>query len=135
MILFSVLAVSVIAAELTFFLIHKKQMSTVRASSATSLVFAVLVSALPISFVGALQAAFFGATFVGMTDKSRMGWKRVFMASLIFGLIFTFLIPLVKGYGGGLGAAAFAACAVVYAMDKFVRKLKTHFAYKEKTQQ
>ncbi|MNK98213.1 hypothetical protein D3C87_1185720 [compost metagenome] len=126
MMLLSVLFVAAIGAELTFYLIHKKHVSTVRASSASSLLFALSALALQLPFGNVLPAAFFGATFVGMTDKSRLGYKRVFAASLIFGLIFTFLIPLAQGFGGGLGAAAFVSCAVVHlagkAMIKFMSR-------------
>jgi hypothetical protein len=123
MILCCVLLSAILGAQVTYFLIHKRHMPTVRASSGPALMFALLVGTLNIPFVGALQAAFFGATFVGMTDKSRLGWKRVFLASVIFGLIFTFLIPFAKGIGGGLGAAAFVSSAVVYTIGKIVKKL------------
>lgn len=94
MMLLSVLVVAALGAEITFFLIHKKHVSTVRASSAATLVFALSALALQFPYGNVLPAAFFGATFVGMTDKSRLGAKRVFVASMIFGLIYTFLIPL-----------------------------------------
>lgn len=113
---------AILGAQVTYFLIHKVHMPTVRASSASTLIFALIVGALNISFVGALQAAFFGATFVGMTDKSRLGWKRVLLASLIFGVVFVFLIPLAQGFGGGLGAAAFFSSSVVYSAGKMLRK-------------
>lgn len=122
MMLLSVLAVAVLGAEITFFLIHKAHWPTVRASSAATLVFASLIGLLHVPFVGALQAAFFGATFVGMTDKSRLGWKRVLLASLIFGMIFVFLIPLAQGFGGGLGAAAFVSSSVIYSVSKVLMK-------------
>lgn len=124
--LLSVLLVAAIGAELTFYLIHKKHVSTVRASSASTLLFALSALVLQLPFGNVLPAAFFGATFVGMTDKSRLGSKRVFAASMIFGMIFTFLIPLAQGFGGGLGAAAFVSCAFVHlagkAMIKFMSK-------------
>lgn len=121
----SVLLVSILGAEITYHLIHKFHQPTVRASSLSALLFALAISAMNISFGGALQAAFFGATFVGMTDKSRLGWKRVFVASLIFGLIFVFLIPLAKGIGGSLGTAAFVSSSAVYLLGKVVLKRKT----------
>ncbi len=124
MMLLSILGVAILGAEITFFLIHKGHMSTVRASSGTSLIFALMIGATSIPFAGALQAAFFGATFVGMTDQSRLGWKRVFVASMIFGLIFVFLIPLAKGFGGGLGAAAFVSSSAVYFLSKAVEKVR-----------
>jgi uncharacterized membrane protein len=123
MMLFSVLLIAILGAEITFYLIHKKHISTVRASSASTLIFAVSAVALQLPFGNVLPAAFFGATFVGMTDKSRLGAKRVFAASLIFGLIFTFLIPFAQGFGGGLGAAAFVSCSIVHFAGRFMLKV------------
>ncbi|WP_374000266.1 hypothetical protein [Bdellovibrio bacteriovorus] len=122
MMIFGILLASVLGGLATFFLVHRARVSTVRASSGVSLIFSLLVSLLPVPFVGALQASFFGATFVGMTDSSRMGWKRVLLASLLFGLIFVFLVPLAKGIGGGLGAAAFVSSSAIYFVDRLVRK-------------
>jgi hypothetical protein len=85
MMLLSVLLVAALGSGLTFYLIHKKHVSTVRASSASTLVFALSALVLQLPFGNVLPAAFFGATFVGMTDKSRLGAKRVFAASMIFG--------------------------------------------------
>ncbi|WP_413560632.1 hypothetical protein [Bdellovibrio sp. HCB209] len=120
--LLGVLLVSMVSAQITYHLIHKWHWATIRASALPTLIFVILLSLLDINLDGALRAAFFGATFVGMTDKSRLGWRRVLLASIIFGLVFTFLIPLAKGIGGGLGAAAFAGSAVVYALTNFVKK-------------
>lgn len=122
MILACLIAASILGAEITYYLIHKRKWPAVRASSAPSLVFAVLIGFTNLPFVLGLQAAFFGATFVGMTDKSRLGWKRVLLASVVFALILYYLIPLVKGFGGGLGAAAFVSSAAIYTVDKIFRR-------------
>ncbi|WP_413586930.1 hypothetical protein [Bdellovibrio sp. HCB274] len=123
MTLAGVMAVSVVSAQTTYFLIHKKHWPTVRASAFPTLLFVVFLQLSGINWDGALQGAFFGATFVGMTDKSRFGWKRVLIASIVYSMVFTFLIPLAKGIGGGLGTAAFASCAVVYFLVKLAKKL------------
>ncbi|WP_148278830.1 hypothetical protein [Bdellovibrio bacteriovorus] len=125
MMIFLVMLLSFLGAELTFFLIHRYHFPTVRASSGLTLVFAGFLALFNLPFVGVLQAAFFGATFVGMTDRSRMGWKRVFLASQIYGLIYFFLIPFARGFGGGLGAAAFVSIATVYSADKILRKARS----------
>lgn len=123
MTLLGVVLVSIISAQITYYLIHQRHWPTIRASAFPALVFAILLTLLDVNWGGALRAAFFGATFVGMTDKSRLGWRRVLIASVIFGFVFTFLIPLAKGIGGGLGAAAFAACSVVLALTNVAKKL------------
>ncbi|XGC79812.1 hypothetical protein ACES2L_10770 [Bdellovibrio bacteriovorus] len=122
MILAWILISSVLGSQLTYFLVHKKHLTTVRASAAPALIFSLVVSSLPIPFAAPLRAGFLGATFVGMTDKSRLGWKRVFAASVIYGLVFYFLLPLVDGFGGGLGAAAFASCGFIFFLDKVFKK-------------
>ncbi|WP_413580910.1 hypothetical protein [Bdellovibrio sp. HCB288] len=124
MTLAGVLLVSILGAQATYFLIHHKHWPTVRASAFPALLFVIFLRLSGVNWDGALQGAFFGATFVGMTDKSRLGWKRVLVASLVYGVIFTFLIPLARGVGGGLGAAAFASCSVVYILTNFAKKLQ-----------
>jgi hypothetical protein len=123
MTLLGVMLVAALSAQVTYYLIHIKHWPTVRASALPTLIFVVILQHSGINWDGALQAAYFGATFVGMTDKSRLGWRRVLIASLIFSLVFTFLIPYAKGIGGGLGAAAFASCSVVYFLTNAVKKL------------
>ena len=114
--------VSVLGAQITFFLVHEKRFSTVRASSAATLVFALLTGFFATDFVLSLQAAFFGSTFVGMTSNSRMGRKRVFLASLLFAAVFICVLPSLKGLGGGLGTAAFVSSTTVYFVEKAIRK-------------
>jgi len=110
--------VAALGAEITFTLIHRFRFSTIRASTLSTLIFAggIFLANFPDQRV--LQAAFFGATFVGMTDKSRLGWKRVLIASQVFALCYIFLIPLAQGVGGGLGASAFLSCAIVLGISR-----------------
>ncbi len=119
--LMTVLA-SVFGAQATFFLVHEKRFTAVRASSAATLVFALLTGFWSAPFVMAMQAAFFGSTFVGMTSNSRMGKKRVLLASLLFAFVFICVLPSLKGLGGGLGTAAFVSSTTVYFVEKALRR-------------
>lgn len=110
--------VAACGAEVTFALIHRFRFSTIRASTLSTLVFAGIIFIANFPDQRILQAAFFGATFVGMTDKSRLGWKRVLIASQIFALCYLFLIPFAQGIGGGLGASAFLSCAIVLGISR-----------------
>ncbi|AZZ38258.1 hypothetical protein CIK05_01790 [Bdellovibrio sp. qaytius] len=114
--------VAVLGTQVTFYLIHEKHVSTVRASSGASLAFALVTLLIPVSFITTLQAAFLGSTFVGMTAKSRMGKKRVFCASLLFAMIFILVIPHFQGLGGGLGTAAFISSAIVHIISNMIKK-------------
>ena len=113
---------SIAGAQVTFHLIHNRRQSAVRASSGATLAFALFTMLLPFSYITSLQAAFFGATFVGMTSNHRMGRKRVLIASLLFAVIFICIIPSLKGLGGGLGTAAFVSSAFVYFAAKMIRR-------------
>lgn len=113
---------AVIGAQATFYLIQEKHLSPVRASSASTLAFALVTLFLPVAFVTSMNASFFGSTFVGMTAKTRMGRKRVFGASLLFAVIFIFVLPYFQGLGGGLGTAAFIASAIVHATFRIFKK-------------
>ena len=116
---------SLAGAQVTFYLIHKKRLSPVRASSAATLAFALATVLLHYPFITSLQAAFFGATFVGMTSNSRMGRKRLCLAALLFAAIFTCILPSLRGLGGGLGSAAFVASSMVYFVEKALRRLRS----------
>jgi hypothetical protein len=118
----SVLGTSILGAQICFYLIHDRRMSTVRASSGSTLAFAILIGLLPIPFITTLRAAFFGATFVGMSDRSRLGRRRVLLASFIFSVIFTLLVPLFKGFGGTLGTAAFISSSAAFLFHKLAKK-------------
>ena len=113
-----IILASILGAEVTFYLIHAKRVSAVRASSGSTLAFALLTMALPLPLAASVRAAFFGATFVGMTSNTRMGKKRVLAASLLFAAIYILLVPSLKGLGGGLGSAAFVASSAVYGIQK-----------------
>ena len=113
---------AVLGAQVTFYLIQDKHVTPVRASSASTLIFALTTFILPFPFINALQASFFGSTFVGMTAKTRMGRKRVLGASLLFAAIFIFALPLFQGLGGGLGTAAFLASAAVHVAFRIFKK-------------
>ena len=115
-----IIIAAILGAEMTYHAIHKYHLPTVRASSGSTLIFALIIQAMHLPYGISLQAAFFGATFVGMTDKSRLGWKRVLFASLVFAAIYIFLIPLAKGIGGSLGTAAFVSSSVSYLFGKAV---------------
>lgn len=72
-----------------------------------------------------LQSAFLGATFVGMSETGKMSEKRLFWASLVYALIFNYVLPFNVGLGGALGFAAFTSCLFVQFMRTHVIKVST----------
>jgi hypothetical protein len=101
------------AAHLTYFLSHEKKMGPVRASSLATLAFIAFTFWIPFALIPKLQAAFFGASFVGMSDTSRLNEKQIVLASMIFSVCFYAISHFKVGLGGTLGATAFAACLMV----------------------
>jgi hypothetical protein len=49
-----------------------------------------------------------------MTDPKRLNRIQIFLSSIIFSFIFTFLISYLKGAGGVLGFSAFVSCLMVH---------------------
>ena len=106
------LLTSLLGTHITYWVSHKTRFSAIRASALSTLIFVAATSD------PRLQAAFFGATFVGMSDSSRLSEKKVLLASAIFSLIFSFLLAHLRaGIGGTLGASAFISCLLVYFFD------------------
>ena len=109
---------SFVGACSTFYLVHKKHFSTVRASSLSTIVFVFLTMFLNVDFVSRIQAAFFGATFIGMTSSNRFAYSGLFLASILFVCVYVLILPMFVGIGGGLGAAAFVASSFFYFCKK-----------------
>jgi hypothetical protein len=118
-ILVGTILVSLLGTHATYWLTHRRQMNSVRAASLASLVFVALAQASHWPFLLMLQPAFFGSTYVAMSEPIRLAERRVLLAGLVFGLILFGLerIDFLRfhgGVGGTLGGTAFVACICVY---------------------
>jgi hypothetical protein len=49
-----------------------------------------------------------------MTDPTRLSRLQIFLSSLIFSFIFSFMVVYLKGAGGVLGFSAFMSCLIVH---------------------
>lgn len=125
--LFIILIISQIAAQSTHSLALTKYFGSVRASSFLSLVFIAITSFFTIPESGTLQAAFLGASFIGMTDPERLSRLQIGFSSVIFSFIFYFLIHYLKGAGGILGFSAFMSCLTTHFIWQFVFHWKLKF--------
>jgi len=113
---FLIVLSSLLGAHLTYWCTHTstRKMNAIRASALLTLIFVALTFPLPFVFIPKLQAAFYGATFVGMSEPHRLSEKMVLLASALFSLIFCYLLRFQGGIGGTLGASAFLACLLVH---------------------
>lgn len=118
-VLLGTILVSLLGTHATYWLTHRRRMSSVRAAGLSSIAFVALAWASHWPFLLALQPAFFGATFVAMSEPFRLAEKRVLAAGVVFALILFGLqqidfLHFHGGLGGTLGGAAFVACICVY---------------------
>lgn len=113
-----ILFVSQLATQMTHHYSLNPVIGPIRASSGLTLLFIGLTSAFSDPLILTLQAVFLGSSFVGMTDPQRLQRKQLVLASLIFCLIFNFLIIYLKGFSGTLGLSAFISCLITYGIEK-----------------
>ena len=113
------LLTSLLGTHATYWLTHRRRMNVVRAGNLATVVFIALAQLSHWPFLLALQTAFFGGTFVAMSEPFRLSERRVLLAGFVFGLILFGLeridfLHFHGGIGGTLGGTAFVACIGVY---------------------
>lgn len=100
----------------TGYLIRKKEMPAVRASSLVTLIATSLVMMFDMKSGNRIAPVILGSTFVGMSEPHRLGYRSLAIASVVFALLFYFVVPFNPGFGGALGLAAFCSCILIYGM-------------------
>jgi hypothetical protein len=127
-----VIIISQVAAQATHALALTKYFGSVRASSFLTLIFIGLTSLFSFPEASLLQAAFLGSSFIGMTDPERLSRLQIFFASVIFSLIFYFLLHYLKGPGGILGFSAFVSCLLTHFVWQVAAHPRLRFRRPEK---
>ena len=126
--LLAMILISIVAAHSTYWCTHSRKMGPVRAAGFTTLVFLGVSTLLSGTMLPSLATTFYGATFVGMSEPSRLKERSVLAASICFALIFTWLkkiefVHFQGGVGGTLGATAFVSCLIVYWAQFLVARM------------
>lgn len=114
------IAVAILCTFATSWLIRKKNFSPVRASSLLTVFAVSTIMLFDMEMGNKIAPVILGATFVGMSESERMGFKSLTFASIVFSLTFFYLVPFNPGFGGALGLAAFCSCIMVYTMKKIL---------------
>ena len=123
-----IITVSLLGGGATFGLSRLPYSNAIRASSVSTLCFyGVLLCITNAETAQSLSAWFFGGSFVGMSDRSRLLWWEVLIASGIFGVLGALLLPLLEGVDGALGVCAFVSVVIVYLCRKGITALKIKF--------
>lgn len=118
------LSVAVVAAFGTHHLAQINKYGSVRSSSLLTLAFCLITYPISHEIIASLQAAFFGASFVGMALPTRLSKMQLFVASLTFSFIYVFLIHHLAGIGGALGFSAFVSCLITQIPNPCKASLK-----------
>lgn len=119
------ISVAILCTFATSWLIRKKNFSPVRASSLLTVIVVSSIMLFDMELGNKIAPVILGATFVGMSESERMGFKSLTLASIVFALTFFYLVPFNPGFGGALGLAAFCSCILIYFMKKmFLKKRK-----------
>lgn len=119
-----VLLTSVLGAIICFEASKFQKLGALRASALSTLVFGFVLYLVGIREEVYL-AAFYGASFAGMSCPTRFARLGIALSGLVFGLLFTLLVPHLQGYGGALGVSAFVSvCSVLLAQILFTKIAK-----------
>lgn len=117
-----ILLLTFFSMVLTLRLINFSGFPPVRASGLVTLVVVgAMTLSLPQNLSSAYGGAVLGGSFVGMTEFTRLRYKGLVGASLLFACCYYFLLPYNKGFGGILGLFAFLSCLVVYKISALLR--------------
>jgi hypothetical protein len=119
---------SLLGTHATYWLAHRRKMNSIRASGLSTLLFLAVAQSSHWAPLLAMRAAFFGGTFVAMSEPFRLSEWKVLAAGFVFGLIFFGLqrsdfVHFHGGMGGTLGGTAFVACIFVYWLQWVLTKL------------
>ncbi len=104
---------ALIGAYSTYILAHHNRFDGIRASAATSIIAYSILSLSAVN-VELYSVAFFGGTFIGMSAPKRFGSFTLAISSLLFAMLFEYLLPRLQGYGGALGLSAFLSVCVCH---------------------
>ena len=97
----------------TFFLAKHDRLGAIRASTILS-IFAYLLFSLIAFQPEFYSTLFFGGTFIGMSAPKRFGVYTLFFTSILFSLLFFYLVTLLNSFGGALGVSAFLSVCICH---------------------
>lgn len=122
-----IILVSLLASQITLYIVKKYQFNTIRVSSGLTLIFLLLMESVDSEISNTLCASFLGSTFLGMSNQEIFSERDLVFVSLIFSLIFYFVLPFNIGLGGALGTSAFVSCAIIRLSYKLSIVLSPYF--------
>jgi hypothetical protein len=108
-----IIFISILGSVSTYYFYNSHHQSPIRMSAFLSLVVAYVFfwfpDFLPDDLSESIPYVFMGSTFVGMTSASIMNINWIALSGFLFGILILLLQEAFVGFGGKLGAIAFAA--------------------------
>jgi hypothetical protein len=114
-------------AIITFKLSSLRFIGPIRASSGTTLIFALIVKLFPFEWPTYTEVLFFGGTFIGMTGVERMFRFTLPLSCVLFNIYFFSITPYLKGIGGALGLGAFLSVSLTALLGWGYRSQKNKY--------
>ncbi|MEL0647938.1 hypothetical protein V6248_10940 [Pseudoalteromonas agarivorans] len=105
--------IALLGSFLTFYLAKHNRFDGIRASASLSIIAYLILSTLNLN-PNLYSVVFFGGTFIGMSAPHRFGVYTVASSSILFSLLFEYLVPKLDGYGGALGISAFLSVCICH---------------------
>lgn len=127
----AILGVAMVSVPLTYWLSERWKFGAVFASAVPSaaLVFGanLLDASLQLKVIP-LGTAWFGASFAGMTSMERLAGRRwtLPLIGLIYGFLSLHSGPLLRGFGGGLGATALVSVLAAFGIARCSGRKPVH---------
>ncbi len=122
----TIIAVSLVAAVITYVLSIRLKQGPVIASALVGVVAGAMLPLIN-DFGLTLAVAAYGASFVGMSNQKRLPDERyLVLAGILFGLIYVFSAPYFTGAGGKLGTIAFASTLSVGGIKMIFDNIKVN---------
>ncbi|MBU2917666.1 hypothetical protein KO505_06790 [Psychrosphaera sp. F3M07] len=104
---------ALLGAFSTFYLARHHRFDGISASALLSIVAYLILYAVDMT-PDLYAIVFFGGTFIGMSAPHRFGVYTISSASIIFSILFEYLVPVFDGYGGALGMSAFLSVCICH---------------------
>lgn len=105
--------IALLGAFLTFFLARHNLFNAIRASASLSIIAYLIFYALDLK-PEHYSILFFGGTFIGMSAPHRFGVFTLTSSSIIFAILFEYLVPKIDDFGGALGMSAFLSVCICH---------------------
>ncbi len=125
-----VIGISLISTVSTFYLYQKLNVSSVFSSAILSFIFALFINIFFPTYIS-YTFVFFGASFIGMSDKKILSnIYLVILSGLIFGVVYDIFLEYFHGFGGKLGLMALMTVVITSGLSSFYHFINKNNIYR-----